>query len=313
MLLHHLSTIVMKGERPNILCVGYLNFDEVIHLDDKLADERSVQAESFESAGGGATNTALVLSGLDRIGDVWMAGALGSDKRGDLVMEALQEQGVELAIPRYDDIPTTKIRAIVQEDSKPQYIHEDIELPKFAPSDVEDGVWNDVDHVHMTSFHPEMTVEFASKAEEAGASISMNPTQGYFSNSYEDVVEMSDLVQMNRQESEKFRERNGPLGSIVDSLDTDVVMTHGPAGCTMHSREGVVSHPGFPDAVDDVVDTIGAGDTFMAGLLSSWLHDEELEDCLRTANSFGACAVKNLGAPDRVDQGVARSIRSSED
>lgn len=304
-----LTLIVMKGERPNLLCVGYLNFDEVIHVDDKLADERSVQAESFESAGGGATNTALVLSGLNQVGDVWMAGALGSDKRGDMVMDALESQGVELAIPRYDDIPTTKIRAIVQEDSKPQYIHEDIELPYFEPSDVDDNVWDRVDHVHMTSFHPEMTVEFASKAEEVGATISMNPTQGYFSDSYEEVVEMADLVQMNRQESEKFRERNGPLGSIVDDLDTDVVITHGPAGCTMHSKEGVVSHPGFPDAVDTVVDTIGAGDTFMAGLLSSWLQDKELDSCLKTANSFGACAVDTLGAPDSIDQERARSIR----
>lgn len=303
----------MKGERPNVLCVGYLNFDEVIHLDDKLADERSVQAESFESAGGGATNTALVMSGLDEIGNVWIAGALGSDKRGDLVMNALENQDVELAIPRYDDIPTTKIRAMVQEDSKPQYIHEDIELPEFAPSDVKDGIWESVDHVHMTSFHPEMTVEFALKAQEVGATISMNPTQGYFSDSYEDVVEMADLVQMNRQESEKFRERNGPLGSVVDSLDTDVVITHGPAGCTMHSREGVVSHPGFPDAVDEVVDTIGAGDTFMAGLLSSWLRGGDLNRCLKTANSFGACAVRNLGSPDSIDQDIAKDIRKSHD
>jgi sugar/nucleoside kinase (ribokinase family) len=297
------------SENLNVMCVGYLNLDEVIHLDDELAEERSVHSNSFESAGGGATNTSLVLSQLECVDNVWLAGALGQDKRGELVMKTLEDHNVELAIPRYEDIPTTKIRAIVTENHKPRYIHEDVTLPIFSPEDVRDGIWESVDHVHMTTFDPDMTEEFSEKAKDEGATISMNPTQGYFSESYRTLVENADLIQMNRQESEKFRERNGPLGTIVANEDTDVVITHGPAGCTMHSKSGVVSHPGYPDKVNNVVDTIGAGDTFMAGLLSGWLQNEDLQTCLEIANSFGACAVQKLGAPNSVDENYAEEIR----
>lgn len=291
----------MKGERPNVLCAGYLNADEVIHIDGELSEEKSARSKSYNTAGGGATNTALVLSGTEMVGDVWMAGAVGNDERGELVRNALEKNGVELALPVYDDISTTKIRAVITESKKPMYTHEDTELPEFGPSDVSDEVWDKVDHVHLTTFDDDMAYEFAKEAKERDMTVSLNPTQGYFSMSFEHVVELADLVQMNRQESEKFRERNGPLGTVVDEKNTDVVITHGPAGCTMHSRKGVVSHPGFPDHVDEVVDTIGAGDSFMAGLLATWLTDKDMNRCLEVANAHGAVSVTNIGAPNRID------------
>lgn len=298
----------MKGERPNVLCAGYLNADEVIHIDGELSEEKSARSKSYNTAGGGATNTALVLSGTEMVGDVWMAGAVGNDERGELVRNALEENDVELALPVYDDISTTKIRAVITESKKPMYTHENTELPEFGPSDVSDEVWNKVDHVHLTTFDDDICYEFAKEAKERDMTVSLNPTQGYFSMSFEHVVELADLVQMNRQESEKFRERNGPLGTVVDEKNTDVVITHGPAGCTMHSQDGVVSHPGFPDYVDEVVDTIGAGDSFMAGLLATWLTNKDMNRCLEVANAHGAASVTNIGAPNRIDQDIITDV-----
>lgn len=291
----------MTGENPNVMCVGFLNADEVIHLDGELSEERSCRAHSYNTAGGGATNTSLILSGTESVGDVWMAGAVGNDDRGDMVVEALDENGVELALPRYDDFPTTKIRAIITDNKKPMYTHEGTDLPDFRPEDVDDKIWEQLDHIHLTTFKKDQAYAFAREAKDRGLTVSLNPTQGYFNTSFEDVVEITDLVQMNRQESETFRERNGPLGTVVDEKNTDVVITHGPAGCTMHSKEGVVSHPGFPDYVDEVVDTIGAGDSFMAGLLSMWLTDKELDRCLSVANAHGAVSVTQIGAPNKID------------
>jgi len=298
----------MKGERPNVLCAGYLNADEVIHIDGELSEEKSARSSSYNTAGGGATNTALVLSGTGMVGDVWMAGAVGDDDRGELVRNALEDNNVELALSSYGNVSTTKIRAFITESKKPMYTHEDTELPEFGPSDVSEGVWSQVDHVHLTTFDRDITYQFAREAKDRDISVSLNPTQGYFSTSFEDVVELADLVQMNRQESEKFRERNGPLGTVVDGKDTDVVITHGPAGCTMHSRKGVVSHPGFPDYVDEVVDTIGAGDSFMAGLLAAWLNNQDMDRCLEVANAHGAVSVTNIGAPNHIDWDDIRDI-----
>lgn len=290
----------MTGD-PNVLCVGYVNEDEVIHFSSELEEEQSARATSNRRVGGGAANTALVLSGKDSIGDVYMAGAVGSDDRGDRVTQQLQENGVNLVLPRFETEQTTLIRAFIFDDKKPEYAHEDASLPEFEPSDIANDVWDEIDHVHLTSFSGTITSKFAEKADEIGATLSFNPTQGYFDKGFEDVVERANLVQMNRAESEVFRNRNGPLGTVVDEKNTDVVITHGPAGCTMHSCDGVVSHPGFPSVVDTVVDTVGAGDSFMAGLISAWLNEEPLEHCLKVANAHGALSIMEQGAPNKID------------
>ena len=295
-------------EHPSVLCVGYVNEDEVIHFDSELEEEKSTNANSVRSVGGGAANTALILSGTDRFGTVYMAGCVGGDERGDRVMEQFENSGVEMVLPRFEDELTTFIRAFIFDGKKPEYAHENTILPEFTPDDIDDRVWNDVDHVHVTSFDADIVGQFAEQAHSVGATLSFNPTQGYRSESFEHVIEHADLVQMNRAESEVFRERNGPLGTVVDGLDTDVVITHGPAGCTMHSTDGVVSHPGFPSAVDEVVDTVGAGDSFIGGLLSAWVNDEPLKDCLKTANAHGAVSVTQHGAPNRISPSEVDSI-----
>jgi Sugar kinases, ribokinase family len=52
--------------------------------------------------------------------------------------------------------------------------------------------------------------------------------------------------------------------------------------------------------VDSVTDTVGAGNSFMAGLISAWIHDESLEESLKIANAHGALSVMQKGAPKSI-------------
>lgn len=292
----------MEKNNHNILCVGNINLDEVIKLDDKLKPEMSAHSETSYEVGGGSANTSLVLNSCNNIGDVMLAGCVGNDSRGDIIVDTLEDRGVELVLPRYDNYPTSKIRAIVTDNKKPMYTHEDTDIPKFSVDDIKDRVWRKSDHLHITTFDKNIAFNFAKEANSRGLTISLNPSQGYANNSFSNIVELCDLIQMNRSESEIFRERNGPLSTVVSGQQpTDVVITHGPAGCTVHSEDGVFSHSGFPDYVDEVVDTIGAGDSFIAGLISMWLTDASLERCLEVANAYGAVSITKRGAPNNID------------
>lgn len=284
--------------KPNILCVGHVNLDEVLYLDNELEQERSTRVDSIISAGGGATNTAMILSNNDNVGNVYLAGSVGTDKKGDKVVSFLDENNVELALPKKEGL-TTKIRAVITKNKNPQYMHEDQELMEFSSGDVSDEIWNTIDHVHITSFDVDMATDFAVRAKDENKTVSFNPTQGYFDESFESVVEKADLIQMNRGESETFAKRHGSIGAVVDSGDgTDIVITHGPAGCTFYSQDGLANHEGF--TVDFVTDTVGAGDSFMAGLISSWVHSEPLEESLKIANAHGALSVMEKGAPKSI-------------
>ncbi len=285
--------------KPNILCVGHVNLDEILYAHNELRQERSCKVESFISAGGGATNTATLLATNKNIGDVYLAGDVGNDDRGDEVINSLNENGVKLANVRNENNSTTKIRAIISPDKDPQYMHEDQSLDYFEPSDISDEVWNSLDHVHITSFDVEMATLFAERAKKEKLTVSFNPTQGYFDESFESVVELSDLIQMNRGESETFTKRHGSIGAVVNK-EKDVVVTHGPAGSTFYSSNGIAHHEGY--TVETVLDTVGAGDSFMAGLISSWVNNESKEDNLKMANAHGALSVQTKGAPKSISK-----------
>jgi 5-dehydro-2-deoxygluconokinase len=68
-----------------------------------------------------------------------------------------------------------------------------------------------------------------------------------------------------------------------------------------HSDQAIVC-PGFPA---DVFNVLGAGDGFMAGLLSGWLRGKDWRECGRIANACGALVVSRHGCapamPTRVE------------
>ncbi len=80
-------------------------------------------------------------------------------------------------------------------------------------------------------------------------------------------------------------------------------------GATLVCKRGGSGAVAFPDAIPDqlsdgisgdgflieVFNVLGAGDGFMAGLLSGWLGDKEWSETLRIANACGALAVSRHG------------------
>ena len=76
-----------------------------------------------------------------------------------------------------------------------------------------------------------------------------------------------------------------------------IVLKRGPMGCIVYPgpisddlEDGIVG-TGFPI---EVLNVLGAGDSFMSGFLRGWLRDEPLQTCATWANACGAFAVSRL-------------------
>ncbi|MDX1648398.1 MAG: PfkB family carbohydrate kinase [Myxococcota bacterium] len=83
-----------------------------------------------------------------------------------------------------------------------------------------------------------------------------------------------------------------------------VVVTDGEAGCAVAADGVELEVAAFP--VPEVLDTTGAGDAFLGGLLVGLDHGLGWKDAARLACACGAACVEKLGAfPD--DPGVARA------
>lgn len=68
----------------------------------------------------------------------------------------------------------------------------------------------------------------------------------------------------------------------------------GGDGCLLDDGKNSIRVPAL--AVKEVVDTTGAGDSFLAGIMTAYLHGMDLEQMARFASAAGGCCVQALGA-----------------
>jgi len=71
-----------------------------------------------------------------------------------------------------------------------------------------------------------------------------------------------------------------------------IVVKMGKDGCFISSQEGIVHIPAYDVKV---VDTTGAGDSFVSGFLTGYSRGWPLYDCGRFANAAGAICVQEIG------------------
>jgi fructokinase len=94
--------------------------------------------------------------------------------------------------------------------------------------------------------------------------------------------------------------------ALLDNFpDCELVATSlGAHGCLLTNREGAFRHPGYPIKL---VDSVGAGDAFTAGLLHAYLRGASLPQMAEVGNLCGSYVAGQQGAtpplsPELIDR-----------
>lgn len=74
-----------------------------------------------------------------------------------------------------------------------------------------------------------------------------------------------------------------------------VVVKLGEDGAILVDSEGVISQPAEKIPLDEIVDSIGAGDSFDAGFVDAWIEKKSKRDCLANATHVAAATLKQPG------------------
>ncbi len=271
-----------------------------------------------ETPGGSPLNVAIGIGRLDH--HVLLATRVGSDSRGQAIIQHASNSGVELmdgvsGLPR-----TSTARATIAEDGSASYEFDllwDI-TPDMVPN-------HSYAHLHTGSIGATLepggtgVLEIVRQHREAGASVSYDPNvrpsimgkPGLVLDRIEDIIGLSQIVKASDEDIAWLY----PGVSLEDVLRSWrsrgaslVVMTKGAEGVAAWAGDHAVSRP---TRATSVVDTIGAGDSFMSGLLVA-LHRRgllgagvdaldslplaELEACVDFALSCAAITVSRTGA-----------------
>jgi fructokinase len=118
------------------------------------------------------------------------------------------------------------------------------------------------------------------------------------------AVSQADWLKLNEDEFERLeqlrREQRFPV--LEEVMKTGLVcVTLGAAGCRVAWKGETVEVPGIPI---QVVDTVGAGDAFTAGLTTRLLEGKTLEQAARFANALAASVASRAGGTPRIERGL---------
>lgn len=275
-------------------------------IDMLQADEVSAEETTWTAlAGGGPMNTAVALARLDQ--DVQFLGRLGGDAFGAQITNYLEANHVGLDLAVRTEDPTSLAIVSLDDDAKAQYTFHFDGTSNFGWRRGEFPVLDDDDWMHFGSIGAVVgrgvkpILDFVSSTSATVSyDINIRPSVQPDRNAYFQTV--SDLMAS-----------VGTGGGIVKASDDDInwltddddPLSYAEAWVTEHDlslfivtlgADGVVAlkpdgrQVRVPGHDVDLVDTVGAGDTFMAGFLTAYAVDPmNLEAAL--ARGAGAAAL----------------------
>ncbi len=253
-----------------VVVIGELLVD-VVHTPD---------GQTAEHVGGSPANVALGLARLAH--DTWFATLVGTDARGIRCAEHVESGGVKLLPGSTDPAhPTSTAAATIDASGAATYVfdlHWDLPAVQLPPG---------TGHLHIGSIGTTMTpgdeeVTAAVHRARAAGTVSYDPNMRptIMGNAdavrlrVEELVALSDVVKCSEDDigwlypgetPSQVMTRWAGLGAAL------TVVTLGPRGVTWRAASGDEASEPAQDI--DVVDTVGAGDSFMAGLVSGLLDD----------------------------------------
>ena len=278
----------------------------VIRTTETLATASHLSA----GVGGAELNVAI---GLARLGTgvTWL-GRVGADGLGRRVVRELRAEGVDVIAPVVDR-PTGLL--LKERDALGRtvitYHRSGSAGSTLNAADLGAVDWSRFGVLHLTGITPALSdwaasavTEAVRRAENAGLTISfdVNHRSRLWSAEeatpdYRDLAARSDVLFAGLDEAallvgEPTSDPWDTVNALADLGPSTVVLKLGDRGALARSATGRAR----ASAVRvEVVDTVGAGDAFVAGYLAELIRDRSLTECLETAVAAGAAVCRVPG------------------
>ncbi|WP_158743127.1 carbohydrate kinase [Acidisphaera sp. L21] len=233
-------------------------------------------------AGGSPFNLAV---GVARLGmQVGFLGAIGTDGLGDFLLGLLQAEGVDTALVKRSTRPTPLVAVSPGADGHPGYVfyatdcaYADVtlgDLPAQLPVAVEALAFGSFS---MTVDPVGQTLLALAEREKDRRFISLDPNvrpalmgdPAAWRDRFARFARTASLIKLSIEDLLAAWGDDAPMDVLAANWLANgvelVVVTDGPNGATAYHRDGKIQVTGRPV---DVVDTVGAGDSFHAALLA---------------------------------------------
>ena len=287
----------------DIATIGHILYDVRCYVDDfPLPDRSSLTKGRIKySAGGSACNSVVCASNLGK--KVTICGRIGFDDYGIFLINNFIEKSVDTSDITIDYHNPTGISVVtINRDGQPEIVEMLGANEPMPVKDIKADFFN-TKLIHMTGTNPSVLMYVSTIAKERGIKVMFDPGRSTSLSGYkklDTVLGNSEVIISNKIEILHLLEMDEEKDGIVeifkkaDALYPDKIFIIKQGG-----KETIVKcDKSFKINTFkvDVVDTLGAGDSFAGAFATAWVEGKNMEDCVTYANAAAALKVTKEGA-----------------
>jgi sugar/nucleoside kinase (ribokinase family) len=287
-------------------------------IDEARAHEiYDMMGPATEMSGGSVANTIAGFAILG--GSASYIGRVQNDQLGEIFVHDMRSLGVDVrTAPVADGAPTARSHILIDPDGQrtmQTYLGACTEL---GVSDVTEETVGTPKVILLEGYvwdipeGPALAAEAIRIAKQNGSAIALSLSDSYcverhrdaFAKVVRDDVDMvfaDDDEVMALYEVDKFED----VLSAIDGSDKLFVMTRSEKGSVIIQGETKIVQDAR--AIEQLIDTTGAGDAYAAAFLYGWANDKSLDECARLGTHVATSVIQQLGA--RIETNVLESYQ----
>jgi sugar/nucleoside kinase (ribokinase family) len=284
--------ILVAGEiNPDLILTGDVvpAFDQV----EKIVDRATLTVGS---------SSAIFACGAARLGlRVAFIGVCGHDAFGRFMLDEMQKRSVDISHILVRSDGQTGLSVILNRQADRAILTYLGLIPALQAADISDALLHQARHLHVASYFLQTNLQpnlpnLFQRAHSFGLTTSLDtnydPSEQWIA--FDELLSVTDIFLPNKTEALSITQSNDIESAAKRLADQSkiVAVKLGANGAMLRTKDQSVTILSIPV---NVVDAVGAGDTFDAGFLYGYLNDWDLEKCLRFAVICGALSTQAAG------------------
>jgi sugar/nucleoside kinase (ribokinase family) len=292
--------------RFDVTVAGELNLDLILYgLPTELPPERELLADRMMLTLG--SSSAIVAHNLAALGSkVGFISRIGDDPLGTIALERLGAGGVDVSkVQRTSGATKTGLTVILQRDAWRNMVTYSGTIAELCFEDLDLTYLSDSRHFHFSSFYLQRGLQtrvghLFQAMKQVGLTVSLDTNDDpddQWEGDLPGILRHVDVFLPNSREACRIAGTDDleRALSFLSRLVPVVVIKLGKDGSM--AQRGSERFNSQPLNVD-MVDAVGAGDSFDAGFLSQYVHGADLPSCLRMGNMAGAFSTTRAGGTE---------------
>jgi sugar/nucleoside kinase (ribokinase family) len=292
-----------EAKKIDVAVIGELNVDIILNgIDGFPAIGKEILARDMSVTLG--SSSAIFASNLSSLGaKVAFIGKVGNDNFARVVMTTLEKKHVNTSKIIKTDQFSTGATIVLNYDQDRANVTYPGAMNDLCLEDIDFKFLSAARHMHFSScfLQPGIRADLISifrQAKELGLTTSLDPQwdpEEKWVLPLEHLLPYVDVFLPNAQEF-KFLTHSNSLGDGIRKLQQFahyLIIKNGSEGALGWDGKSLIVQPAFLN--EQVVDCIGAGDSFNAGFISEFIKGQPLKKCLESGALAGAVNTTRAG------------------